>query len=280
VTVTAFFENVPMNDSIYQPQALEKLTSPERLDQLMPITQPRAWIALLGIGLLLSAAVLWSLLGSVKTTVSAYGSIERIDAVLPVRAPVAGTVAGLVVAVDQVVQAGQTLAYVVPAGAADADVNADASAATTGKPVPLVSPAEGRVLDIRVQVEQPVAAAEMVLNVERAEQPLSAVLYVATPEAYQVQVGMEAKVLPATASQHEGAYLLGRVVYAGRYPDATEQQSAWYNPSTAGNPTLKVIVELDAKHARPDLYSGTPCQGVITLQERRPVQMIFSALVR
>lgn len=48
-----------MQDKLFRKAALEKLSSPEELDQLMQVTTPRGWFALLGlIGLLAVAVVI------------------------------------------------------------------------------------------------------------------------------------------------------------------------------------------------------------------------------
>jgi multidrug efflux pump subunit AcrA (membrane-fusion protein) len=251
-----------MKREIFQKPALERLSSPEQLDQLMPILRPAAWVALIGVGLLLTAAVLWSVFGTIKTVVAGYGSLERLDGVSILRAPASGTLQSLLVQVDDNVEQGQTLAMVAPA---------DPQAA----PLPLTSPVDGRVLNVLVAAGQPVGEAQEVLRVEDPRQRLSGVLYISTVDAYQVEVGMEAKLLPATSSKHEGAYLRGRVTMAGRQPVATRQPADWYD-QTAARPMLKVVIGFEPADSQAEVYSGTPCQGLITVEERRPIGIIFS----
>jgi hypothetical protein len=62
-----------MSQKLFRRKALEKLASPEQLDQLMAITTPRSWLALFGLGGLLLAAVLWSVFGTIPTTVTGDG---------------------------------------------------------------------------------------------------------------------------------------------------------------------------------------------------------------
>jgi len=57
----------------FRKAALEKLSTPEKLDQLIQITSPRAWIALLTIAIAISSAVSWSVLGRVKTKINTAG---------------------------------------------------------------------------------------------------------------------------------------------------------------------------------------------------------------
>lgn len=60
---------------IFRKSALERLAVPEDLDELMQVTTPRAWLAILGFGLLLLAGVVWSALTSLDTTVHAQGVV-------------------------------------------------------------------------------------------------------------------------------------------------------------------------------------------------------------
>ena len=62
---------------IFSQHASETLSSPEQLDQLMRITDPRSWIALVATGLVLAAAVAWGVFGSLPTSVTAQGVIIR-----------------------------------------------------------------------------------------------------------------------------------------------------------------------------------------------------------
>lgn len=79
---------------IFRRKALEKLSSPERLDQLLSITTPQGWLILLALGALLVAALLWAILGTIAVQVDGEGMLipaqgdapdaetDRIEAVL------------------------------------------------------------------------------------------------------------------------------------------------------------------------------------------------------
>jgi HlyD family secretion protein len=55
------------NKGIFREVAVNRLSSPEELDNLLQVTSPRGWIALAGIGLLILTAVIWSIVGSLPT---------------------------------------------------------------------------------------------------------------------------------------------------------------------------------------------------------------------
>ena len=71
---------------------LKHSASPEGLDELMQVTSPRGWIALLGLALLLVAAFVWSVAGTVTDTVDAQGVLLRENGLTPVTAPCDGVI--------------------------------------------------------------------------------------------------------------------------------------------------------------------------------------------
>lgn len=60
---------------IFRRKALEKLSTPERLDQLMNITTVPGWLALLTLGGLLVAATIWGIFAKIPTNASAEGTL-------------------------------------------------------------------------------------------------------------------------------------------------------------------------------------------------------------
>jgi len=66
-----------MANSLFRETALQNLASPEQLDQLIKITRPRTWLVLATLGFVLAATLLWSIFGSLPTTLSGQGIIIR-----------------------------------------------------------------------------------------------------------------------------------------------------------------------------------------------------------
>ena len=58
-----------MTKPIFRQAALERLASPEQLDQLMQVTTPRGWLALAALGCLLITAVILSFIWTIPVTV-------------------------------------------------------------------------------------------------------------------------------------------------------------------------------------------------------------------
>lgn len=60
-------------DSLFRKEALERISSPEQLDQLMQIVSLKNWLPLASIGFLLGLAVLWSIIGRIPVFIESKG---------------------------------------------------------------------------------------------------------------------------------------------------------------------------------------------------------------
>ena len=65
--------------NIFRKEALERLSSPEQLDQLMQIVTPRSWLPLAVLGGLMSFGVVWSFVGKIPVTTTGRGVIVYND---------------------------------------------------------------------------------------------------------------------------------------------------------------------------------------------------------
>ncbi len=63
----------PNPEALFRKAALDRLKSPEQLDEAIQITSPGSWIALIATGALTLALLIWSLVGSLPTQVEGQG---------------------------------------------------------------------------------------------------------------------------------------------------------------------------------------------------------------
>lgn len=70
-----------MSKPLFSESALETLSSPEQLDQLIKIIRPKSWIILSALGFMLGITIIWSIFGSLPTTATGSGLIIRTDGV-------------------------------------------------------------------------------------------------------------------------------------------------------------------------------------------------------
>lgn len=97
---------------IFRKVALERLSSPEQLDQLMQVTEPKGWLALTALGALLLTSVAWGVFGSIPTEARGEGILLRQGGVSSLVAAENGQVEEILVAVGDVIEKGQVVARV------------------------------------------------------------------------------------------------------------------------------------------------------------------------
>ncbi|MEL7061082.1 MAG: NHLP bacteriocin system secretion protein [Acidobacteriota bacterium] len=99
-------------ERLFRKAALDKMASPERLDELMRVTKPAGWLALTALAAVIFAAIAWGLFGSIAIKVQGSGILLRGEAVLDVTSGTAGRLTELLVEVGQSVEAGDVVARV------------------------------------------------------------------------------------------------------------------------------------------------------------------------
>jgi HlyD family secretion protein len=101
-----------VNAKIFRQTSLDRLSSPEQLDQLLVITSPHAWCALGASLLLLLAVCVWGFTGRITTTAAATGVIVRQGGVLNVVTNGGGVVTSIAVKPGSPVEARQVIAII------------------------------------------------------------------------------------------------------------------------------------------------------------------------
>lgn len=105
--------------SVFRKISLDRLASPEQLDQLMQVTTPRGWVAMLALGILLLTAIVWGCIGRIPETVHGQGMLIKSGGVLQVVPLAGGRVTDIAVSVGDPVSAGQIVARVAQPALAD-----------------------------------------------------------------------------------------------------------------------------------------------------------------
>jgi hypothetical protein len=274
-----------MPRQIFRQAALERLSSPEQLDRLMPLTSPRSWIVLAAVGLLLVGAFLWSLVGKLDITVEGQGVLMRQGGAIPVVICSKGVVSDFFVHAGQVVKEGQELALIKPTQSGDS------------KPISVVSPYHGRILQRVAREDHQVEVGATLLLLERLDQPLQARLFLPIADGYQVKEDFEVHIMPTHVHTSEHGYLVGRVLAADRFPmTQADMMERLYNEELVRQlaslgPCLQIIVALEPdpnsksgyrwsspRETKLEMYSGTPCEGHIILGKRRLIELVFPDL--
>ena len=97
---------------IFRKVALERLSSPEQLDQLLEVTSPAGWMALAALAALLVVGLVWGIVGWIPTLATGEGILLRRGGVMDLVATANGQVDDVLVRVGEVIEKGQRVASI------------------------------------------------------------------------------------------------------------------------------------------------------------------------
>lgn len=238
-------------NKVFRQAALDRLASPEQLDKLMRVTDAKGWLALAGGALIVTAAVLWGIFGSMQSKVSASGILLAGGALTEITAQSEGQIISLEVKAGDVVKKGQRIAQLAqpalvqqidslksqikdmsagPDGGVFSDFRIERKRRLQGEldrlekshrdGVTIVSSMDGRVVEVRsvpgasVQAGTPIVALEQAG--ERAE--LEALLYFDSYVGKALKPGMQIELVPSVVRKERFGALIGRVKSVEEFP--------------------------------------------------------------
>lgn len=264
---------------IFRQVALERLSSPEQLDQLMQVTTPRGWLALLALFGLIITVVAWSFSDSIPTQVLGQGILIRGEQVVRVTAPVSGLVRALPARPGDPVAAGQVLAQI---------------EAGDGALIAVRSPMAGQIIEVGTTTGARVESGGAIMLLEDPARPLQAVIYMPAATGANVRPGMEVQLSPVNLKREEYGFIYGRVRSVTSFPVTPQAMLAVIGNeqlvgefTQAGTP-VELRIELVADPTTPSgfrwsssqgppftLNSGIISQAAITLSEKQPISYIL-----
>jgi HlyD family secretion protein len=154
---------------LFRKVALDRLSSPEQLDQLTQVTSSKGWIALSAIGLVLVTAIGWSVAGRLPERVMGTGMLLKSGGVLEVVAPGSGRVSDVSVEVGDTVREGQVSARVEQSALTDQLRQAKATLASVRAQRDQATTFTHRdsVLQVRLLQEQRATSQQSIVSEER-----------------------------------------------------------------------------------------------------------------
>jgi hypothetical protein len=270
-----------MQKSLFREEAMEKMSSPDELDRLMRVTDPKGWLALIALLALVAAAVVWGVFGSVPVQVSGdKGVLLAGDSRSQAVSQTSGLVTDVRVEIGDHVQEGQVLARVRPNEGAETDV---------------VSLFDGRVDEILIEEGMFLERGRQVAVIKRGNKPLQAFVFVAGEQGKQLKKGMSVHVLPSTVKAEEFGYMLGKVTSVSKFPLTEdemflllENQSLLDQLSTGTGDQHRVDVKLLKDQSTPSGFKwsssqgppfaitrGTLCTASFVLGRQHPINLVL-----
>jgi HlyD family secretion protein len=165
----------------------------------------------------------------------------------------------------------------------------------------IVSPSDGRIVELRAVVGEHVTAGRPIFALEHnaGNQPLEALLYFDSQLGKSLKPGMRIELVPSVTRKERDGVLIGRVRFVESFPSTragmmgalrNEQLVDSFIQSANGAP-IAVRAEIIADPSTPShfkwssgqgpdviLTSGTRCEGAVITRTHRPIALVFPAL--
>lgn len=267
--------------SVFRRTAVERLSSPDRLDSMLKITTPMSWLGIAAAVSLTATVILWALTGSLPTTVTATGFLVDSYNTNTIFSNAAGTVARVMVAPGTPIQEGDPVMEI---------------DTTTNKQVMVYADQPGIVSRLLVEVGMEVWPCSELLRISpQTGNDLSVVCYVSLETARQLDEGMEARIYFTSGVY---GHMTGQVTNVDKYAasimaisELLGQDGQLAYSLTQNGSLVAVTCELKADPDAacgysflggdsPDkpLTSGERVTVQITLEECAPIAKVFPML--
>ncbi|HPU02232.1 MAG TPA: biotin/lipoyl-binding protein [Bacillota bacterium] len=296
-----------MESGLFRKSTLERVATPERLNEYIKITHPGVWIILLACLALLSAVGFWAFYGSIPDTVRAKGIIFPQHGVTAVVPPTGGRITNMRVRVGDFVQAGQIIAVIpqenlvrqineLKSSPRPDEAQIEALQREYERLSLIVAPVSGIVVSARAANEtiSPSEAVASIVKIEKYADDKQVIGYVPVSTARKLREGMEVQVSPDFAPREEYGFMYGYISSIGTYPVSEKEVltavgSAQYAKEllpAENSVEVRVTLTVDPdsqnkikwsskKGERIELSIGTICNMLIVARKYRPIELIF-----
>jgi hypothetical protein len=271
---------------LFRPEAVAQLDAQRRLDSSLTVAPLQSWLALVVVGLVALAAVVWAVFGRAPVTVSGSGILLPPEGLVAVIAPAGGVVADVPAIDDEdpttpgiTVEAGERLLTVRAADGSTTDITAQVGGVLVAR-TPL---AVGTALAPGAVVGQMLSSAERTV----------ALLFADPTAGSSVVPGMPVRLTPSTVPASAYGELLGTVLSVDPLPydQADFVQLAGGNTQLAAAlgsvGSIRIVVELVAADTASgyawtsqdgppfDIAPTTTLTGSIQLGSREPLSYLL-----
>ncbi len=270
------------SNTVFRQVSLERLSSPEQLDQIVYVTNPKSWLVLIALIALLVTAVIWSIVGRIPVEVASSaillnnGGVKNIVSVEP------GQITALHLKPGQIVEQGQLIAEITPSGSAEM--------------IPIYSPYNGRILELKADIGNMVNPGVSLASLEFVGEEIEreVIMYVSPTDGKRIQPGMTARIVPATVQVEKYGFLLGQVESVSEFPATYAgilrtlgSQELMQELDIIGAP-IEVRITLFSNKQTPSGYqwsssngpdftinSGTLASAKIIVENQRPINLVL-----
>lgn len=296
-----------METGLFRKSSMERISSPERLNEYIKITNPGIWTILLGCLALLIAVGFWGLYGSIPDSVRAQGVMFPQNGTTSVIPVAGGRISDMRIKVGDFVEAGQIIAVIPQEDIIRQIIELRGNLKPDQKRIAalmneyensslIISPVSGIVLAAKY-VNETVSSVEAVARIVRQEKyadDKQIICYIPTSTAKKLKEGMEVQVSPDFATREEYGYMQGHITGIGTYPVSqadvlsavgSEQYAEGLLPQ-GSSVEVRVTLTVDPdsqnkikwsnkKGESLQLSIGTSCNMLIIVNNYKPYELVF-----
>lgn len=296
-----------MESNLFRKSSLERVSSPERLNDYIKITHPGIFGVLFGCLAILIAVSLWGVYGNIPDSVNTVGVIFPQNGVTTVIPTISGRISDMRVRVGDYVEAGQIIAIVPQEELLKQIQELKSSEQPDQKLITemistyescsvIVAPVSGIVLSAKAANEtvSNMEAVASIVEQEKYANDKQVICYIEASAAKKLKEGMEVQVSPNFAPREEYGYMYGYITSIGSYPvsetdvlTAVGNQQYAQGLSIQGNCVeVRVTLTVDSASANKIKWSnkkgekvtlsiGTNCNMQIIIKKYRPYELLF-----
>lgn len=241
---------------LFRKSAMQKMLAPEDLEQLIQISKPWDWLALIGVCGILIAFIVWFFIGTIAINVPGEGILLKKDGYRIIESPITGQITKIIqFQQGDLIQKGEVIAEVAQPflqlkvdaaktyltdleelqkhtalnSSDNAQINLKITAAKANlqylqekllTDTKIVSPYTGFFLALRANTGVNLKVGDSVLSMEDRTKRISAIVFLppATSNIDAIKPGMITKVFPGLEKNTENGYLMGQVNTVSKYP--------------------------------------------------------------
>jgi len=301
-----------MGKELFRKKSLENVSSPEKLDEYVRVTNPGVWSVLIACIAILVAAAVWFAVGRIPDTLDMKGIIFPGDGTVSVLSTGSGKIHDVRVSVGDMVDPHDILA-VIPQPELAAEIsqlkaaeNPDETAIAQKQneyaaATIIRSPVYGIVLET-VHLGDIVGENQQIVSLAQVEEGTNSyeiICYVPADTARKLSVGMEVQACPSYVSREEYGYMVGYISSIGEYPvtdgdiDAAVGNKQYVQEilEEGNNIEVRVSIALDAESSSAgnsaewsnpkgnalELSTGTVCDLLVVVSEQKPYELLLGS---
>jgi multidrug efflux pump subunit AcrA (membrane-fusion protein) len=273
--------------SIFRKTALDQISSPDQLDQVVVITPPFFWVAMLGAGVILIVGVLWSIFGRIPVNVKASGICMSEGGIHVLYSAENGMIDEVSLRDGDRVQEGDVIARMTTTLLSGQTEQLEFRADMSGKVMGL-DVAPGNVIGVGSTVCR---------ILDDSTDHMTAILYVPVSDGRKIRAGMEVKIYPTTVNSQEYGHIKAVVDSVDNYVTSTGEMNNMLGDSSlvesfsSMGPVIEIKCSLtpdsttasgyewsNRKGAQVELAPGTTVTADIMIEKKAPITILFPLL--